>query len=144
VPLRPLVVLTGSIHRDGGSGKWRREGNVVTTTWMRRVRQARQLKTPYGTLFLADQLPEVQKILAGASAAALAYNQTARAGGSDCRVWNYMLWEELAGNRATAAEAWIRAQARDDAGVREIFSKLRASKASMNTEAPVETEAAGS
>src|SRR5689334_4722362 len=81
VELRPLILVTGTIHAEGGrthkvessSGsrfvqkrdisKDRRSADVISTTYMRRLRQLRILRTPFGTLIDPAKLDAVKTMI---------------------------------------------------------------------------------
>lgn len=129
MPLRPLLIITGSIHVEGGDTHSvrqadsvkrggtisinhtrkitpdRRKANVVSTGYMRRIDRLRLLKTPWGNLVTPEKLPEVKELLAGATRAVAAFN-TEHAGGT-ARLTNCLLWEHLRGSRLAAVEGWV-------------------------------------
>jgi hypothetical protein len=132
MPLRPTIVLTGNIRVEGGDKhvirqrkeqqngvntnhvfehtrqvtKDRLDANVVSTEYMRRVRNLRVLKTPFGSLVDAEKLPQVKELIAEATRAVGAFN--ARVGSAaTARLTNGLLWEPLRGNRLAAVEGWL-------------------------------------
>jgi len=135
MPLRPLLVVTGSIHVEGGDTHTvrqkgsskngahisidhtrkitadRREANVVSTGYMRRLARLRLLKTPYGSLVDPEKLPLVKELLASATRDVGTFN-TEHAGGT-ARLANCLVWEHLKGNRLAAVEGWLARQMHD-------------------------------
>lgn len=131
--LGPLIVLTGTLHVEGGIDKKvrsrekhgatrlvtesrkispaRRQANVVVTDIMRRIRNIRLLRTPFGTLFAAGELEAVKEVIAQASKDVDEFNAGAE---SDCRLANTLVWEHLTGNRRTAVAAYLEKHRRDD------------------------------
>ena len=129
MPLKPLLVVTGSIHVEGGDTHTvrqkasskngsniaidhtrkitpdRKAGNVIATGYMRRLSRLRVLKTPYGSLLDPAKLPLVKELLANATRDVTTFN-SAHAG-STTRLTNCLLWEHLRGNRLAAVEGWI-------------------------------------
>jgi len=127
MPLRPLIVLTGSIHVEGGDTHKvrqadaqhgggsitinhtrkitpdRRKANVVSTGYMRKVERIRVLKTPYGNLVDPEKLPAVKELLTAATRDVAAFN----AMHTTARLTNCLLWEHLRGLRLAAVEGWI-------------------------------------
>lgn len=124
--LRPLIVLTGTVHVEGGLVKTsrtqstksatravitedrtidpaRQAANVVATDYMRRIRQTRILRTPFGVLYSLKQLVEVKELIASASADVVEFNRTHKG----CRLLNTLLWEHLRGTRLDAVAGWI-------------------------------------
>lgn len=134
VELRPLIVVSGTIHADGGKrhkvqrqeshevtdagrtsnvflqrrevSKDRRAADVISTAYLRRLRQIRVLKTPFGTLIDAARLPDVKTLLAKATEEVIEFNRSARS----CKLSNCMIWEPLRGNRLAALQGWIARQ----------------------------------
>lgn len=122
VELRPLILVTGTIHAEGGrvhkvessSGsrfvqnrnitKDRRSADVISTTYMRRLRQLRILKTPFGTLVDPAKLGEVKTMINEATSAVAEFNRHESAA---CVLENCMLWEPLKGARLAAVQGWI-------------------------------------
>jgi hypothetical protein len=125
MPLRPLIVLTGSIHVEGGDTHKvrqadtqhgnitinhtrkitpdRRKANVVSTGYMRRVDRLRVLKTPYGNIVDPEKLPAIKELLTCATRDVATFN----AAHSTARLTNCLLWEHLRGQRLAAVEGWI-------------------------------------
>jgi hypothetical protein len=143
VELRPLIVITGTVRVEGGEtntvqktssehagtltvimqreiSKDRRAANVITTDYMRRLRQLGLLRTPFGVLCSTKQLPEVKQLQMDTGRKVAEYNSTK---GRACRLSNCMLWEPLQGARAAAVAAWIDERVKDP-GVRDVFDEL--------------------
>lgn len=131
--LRPLIVLTGTLHVEGGLAKTtrskakranvvtvtenrevspdRRRGNVVVTDVMRRIRQIRIVRTPFGTLIDPEQLDALKAVIAAATKDVAEFNSTAK--DKDARLANTLLWEPLEGNRLVAVQGWVRKHLRE-------------------------------
>lgn len=132
VELRPLILMTGTIHAEGGKrhktqrgsssteatgdnqtlstftqkreiSKDRRAADVITTTYMRKLRGLRILRTPYGTLIDPARLTEVKAMIDEAAADVVAFNGHSKT----CQLSNCMLWEPLKGQRRAAVQGWI-------------------------------------
>lgn len=132
MPLRPTIVITGNIRVEGGDKhvirqrkenrtegatsqvlthtrevtQDRLDANVVSTTYMRRVRILRVIKTPYGCLVDAEKLKDVKELIAEATRAVAEFN-TSVGPEATSRLTNALLYEPLRGNRLAAVEGWI-------------------------------------
>ncbi len=133
MPLRSLIVITGSIHVEGGDTHSvrqkrepkhtngaathtlthkrtvtadRRAANVISMEAMRQVRRLRLLRTPFGSLVLPERLPEVKELIADATRRAAEFN-AARGENATARLTNCLLWETLRGPRLAAVEGWV-------------------------------------
>lgn len=132
MPLRPIIVITGSIRVEGGDKrvatqaeessddrvvrqtvtqtrevtKDRRRANVVSTEFMRHVRLLRVINTPFGGLVDAERLKDVKDLLARAALAVATFNKE-NGPGATAHLTNGMLWEPLRGNRLLAVENWL-------------------------------------
>lgn len=126
--LKPLIVVTGSVHVEGGDKhvvrqkrkangtikvehtrsitERRRKANVHSTSYMRRIERLRILKTPFGNLVDAERLPEVKALIAAATRDVADFNAQPDPDTSS-RLYNCMLWEHLRGNRLAAVMGWI-------------------------------------
>lgn len=151
VSLRPLIVVTGAVHVEGGHKQKRirsgtdskgnatatsghrtvlqqhrvssdrLEANTIATGFMRKLRGLRLLKTPLGTLVDPKRLPEVKAMILDASTRAGEFNKSDRG----CLVVNCMVWEHLSGNRLAAVCAWIDLlSSGDDADVKKALPQL--------------------
>lgn len=132
MPLRPTIVITGSIRVEGGDKrvakrreessddqvvrqtvtqtrevtKDRRQANVVSTEFMRRVRLLRLINTPFGALVDAERLKDVKELMTNAAEAVTAFN-AGHGVGATAHLTNGLLWEPLRGNRLLAVEGWL-------------------------------------
>jgi len=132
MPLRPTIVITGSIRVEGGDKRVakqreesrdadvvrqavtqtrevttdRRDANVVSTGYMRRVRLLRVVNTPFGALIDAEKLKDVKELIASADKAVADFNKQ-RGVNATAQLTNGMLWEPLRGNRLLAVESWL-------------------------------------
>jgi len=131
--LRPLIVITGSIHVEGGDTHSvrqkreprhangtathalthkrtvtddRRAANVISTDAMRRVRKLRLLWTPFGSLAAVEQLPAVKALVAESTRRAAEFN-TKMGPMATARLTNCLVWEHLRGSRLASVEGWI-------------------------------------
>lgn len=123
--LRSLIVLTGSIHVEGGETSRierredagdranvtesrettgdRRQAMVIKIGAHRSLKRVALLKTPYGTLVDLCDLPRLKSLLAGIAGKVAAFNRDAMTS----QLSNGLLWERLQGNRLAAVEGWI-------------------------------------
>jgi hypothetical protein len=121
--LRPLVVVTGTPHVEGGftserRARRRRKGvvteeltitkdrkraNVIAVDHSRRLRKMAILRTPFGLLLDPSKLATVQELSRQLSRDAIAFNKTS----STTEITNCLLVEPLAGPRRAAVEGWI-------------------------------------
>jgi hypothetical protein len=119
--LRPLVVVTGTPHVEGGftskrrkrSGvvitedlritKDRKRANVIVVDYTRRLRKLVILRTPLGLLIDAVNLPVVEDLLRKLTRSAIEFNK----GSTTTEITNCMLVEPLAGARRAAVEGWV-------------------------------------
>lgn len=130
VELRPLIVVTGTIHIEGGetntvrtsqrdqSGKRlkvtldrnvsedRRAAAVIATDYMRRLRRIHIMRTPFGVLVDPLRLTDVKELWNTINRKIIAYNSTTRV----CAISNCVLWEKLHGTRLAAVSGWIDAR----------------------------------
>lgn len=142
VDMRPLIVLTGTLHVEGGLAKTtrskskqrggnkltvtesrevspdRRRGNVVVTDVMRRIRQIRIIRTPFGTLVAPDQLEALKAVIAEATKDVSSFNTSA----TKVRLANTLLWEHLKGNRLDAIRVYVEKAVRE--GDEEVKAAL--------------------
>jgi hypothetical protein len=131
VELRPMIVVTGTLHVEGGLtrertksrvkgprvtvtedldiSKDRRSGNVVAARYLRRLSGLKVLHTPYGILVDPRYLDKVKDTVAQATIDCQAFNRWH----AKCKLLNTMVWEHLKGNRLDAITAWIDRRSRD-------------------------------
>lgn len=147
--LRPLIVVTGNIHVEGGisnRGKQskkdlgdrdrvvitqereisrdRRSADVIATNWARTLRGLRLIKTDFGTLVDPARLPDLKEALDDVMRAIGKFNAAAGAG---CAVSNCVIWEHLSGNRRTHVAGWLVHRAvEDDAEVLSVLPQIEA------------------
>ena len=90
----------------------RRRANVIAIDYMRRLRQIRLWKTPFGTLIHPSRIREVRTLLEEATQAAAKFNASSPV----CKMANCMLIERLHGVRLAAVEGWLarRLKMKDD------------------------------
>ena len=149
--LRPLVVVTGTIHVEGGEkskvqlvhdkantprkkseqvtvvqhrtvARDRRRANVIVTNYARKLRALRILKTPFGTLIEPTKLKDFKGMLMDIARDVGIFNK----GATQCQMTNGLLWENLTGNRLAAMRAWLAQQKRQkNRDVREALPSLR-------------------
>lgn len=149
VRLRPLFVLTGTLHIEGGWSSTRTEtdavsraratettivqkravskdrerAHVIFSTYARNVKALRLLKTPFGMLFAPEQVSAVQALIVEMTKKASDFNKTAR----DCRIENCLVLEPLDGSRKAALEGWLARRRREnDAQVLAALPNLTA------------------
>lgn len=130
--LKPLIVVTGAVHVEGGdkhvvrqkrrakNGEIdvqhtrqitpdRRAGNVISTGYMRRIERIRVLRTPFGHLIDPEKLADVKALITSATRDVGEFNE--RMGpAATSRLTNCMLWEHLRGNRLAAVQGWLQRQ----------------------------------
>ncbi len=147
--LRPLVVVTGTPHVEGGfTSKRRKRGatvitedlritkdrkraNVIVVDYTRRLRKLVILRTPLGLLIDAVNLPVVEDLLRKLTRSAIDFNKTS----TTTEITNCMLVEPLAGARRAAVEGWVaRRLARDDA--KAVAARARLEVAATPPPAP--------
>jgi hypothetical protein len=86
----------------------RRDANVVTTDYMRKLRQIVLVRTPFGALIGAHRIDDVKALIEQHVNRKIAeYNAGAK---RTCRLANCVLWEHLRGVRLAAVAGWIDAQ----------------------------------
>lgn len=144
VELKPLIVITGTIHVEGGINKrtrskpkrdgnkltvvedreisaHRRAANVIVTDYMRKLRGLRLLRTPYGTLVDPTSLAAVKELIDAATKEVEEFNRSARG----CELSCTLLWETLKGNRAEKVAEYIERKLHDeDKEVTEALAAL--------------------
>lgn len=141
VQLRPLLVVTGAIHIEGGytsevqtsapgprgatlstvktnKTRARRDADVVASVNSRRVKKLRVLKTPYGLVLHAHSQPTLEAIMRDIARDVAAFN----ARGEACQMHNCMIFEPLAGARLQGVTGWInwRLRAKDAAVIKAL------------------------
>jgi hypothetical protein len=150
--LRPLIVVTGTIHVEGGernrvragrakNGQThtrivdrsvtvdRRAANVIVVDYGRRLAQMMLLRTPFGVLIAYDALADLKGLLTASTRKIDEFNATRK--GSTTRLANYVLWEDLKGVREIAVAAWLETRRREkDEVVLEALPQLRVSRPS--------------
>lgn len=145
IDLRPLIIVTGTVHVEGGERNRvrsestrngnrqmlvvdrsvtdaRHAANVIVVDYGRRLKQVRLLRTPFGTLIDPKRLEDLKRLLAMTSKKIAEFN-TAR--GGTTRLANYVLWEQLAGVRRIAVAGWLEAERKaKDEEVVEVLPAL--------------------
>jgi hypothetical protein len=143
--LRSLIVVTGTLHVEGGdknnavkqesepsrSGRERftviqnreispdrRRGNVLANNFLRSLRGLRTAKTPFGTLLTRDKLSALRELMAKADEDIAKFNSEAE----DCKMENCVLFEPLRGIRLAKVAAWLSARPK----VRKIVTSAAA------------------
>ena len=133
--LRPLYVVTGTLHVEGGDTTKvkstptqtrrnnahmtvvhertihddRRSGNTLATHYSRKVRNLRVLRTPWGSLLAPEQMGAFRELMAAATKDVAKFNRARKA----CSVVNSYLAERLSGQRLAAVEGWLMRQVRE-------------------------------
>jgi hypothetical protein len=146
VELRPLIIVTGTVHVEGGDviavrgtrhekarattrivldrqvSSDRRAANVIATDYMRKLRAVRILRTPFGVLVDPKRLDEVKQLIVDVGKRIGEYSA---AGKRACVLSNCVVWEHLRGNRLTAVSAWIETKlSRGDEPVKTALPQL--------------------
>lgn len=144
VKLRSLIVVTGSVHVEGGETNTvknrsaqrttstitvrrqvdpaRRAANVISADYNRRLKRLPGflLRTPYGVLVDPKEgAPAVRELLVDIDKKIAARN------GNACKVSNCVLLERLSGDRQDRIEEWINTQSTDST-VKAALPKLTA------------------
>lgn len=124
--LRSLIVVTGTVHVEGGdkttfeeatpAGRGRttrvqtkfisadrKRANVITTGFMRDLRSIRVLKTPFGTLVAPERHAALDDLLADIDRTVAVFNQSS----PTTKLLNAVLHEPLKGPRLASVEGWI-------------------------------------
>lgn len=133
VELRPLIVVTGTLHVEGGFKRARtkpagatgaakqtitedvrvtsdrRAGNVVAARYLRKLRDLKLLHTPYGILVDPAHLDKVKDTISQSVVDRGEFNRTHKS----CQVDSTLVWEHLRGNRLDAVTAWVERRARE-------------------------------
>lgn len=145
IDLRPLIVVTGTVHVEGGERNRvrsestrngnrqmlvvdrsvtdaRHAANVIVVDYGRRLKQIRLLRTPFGTLVDPVRLDDLKRLLAATTKKIAEFN-TDRGGAT--HLANYVLWEHLEGVRRTAVAGWLAVRRREkDKDVAATFNHL--------------------
>jgi hypothetical protein len=144
--LRPLLVVTGSVHVEGGD-EWesrqrpagsgrrkehvtvtidrtitgdRRNANVIYLDFYRRLRKIQLCRTPFGALLDTTSKANLLRILDLMDRKIAAFNATAKT----CQLTNCVVWERLAGNRQAGVAGWLARRARKDGEWRSLARQL--------------------
>lgn len=152
VQLRPLLVVTGTVHVAGGETSnvrsreakgrtsaivttdrrvtpHRKAANVVATDYMREMRNLRILRTPFGSLVAPERQADLEALCARIERKISEYNAVPRF----CAAENCVLWERLHGNRLAAVTKWVSDRLaigdKDVAAVIDELTKAPAAKA---------------
>jgi hypothetical protein len=133
--LRPLYVITGTLHVEGGdttkvkstpaqtTGKKehmtvvhertitedRRKGNTVATHYSRKIKHMRTLKTPWGTLLQPTHINDFRELMNEVAKEVAAFNREY----TTCSLVNSYVVEKLNGPRLAAIEGWLAKQIRN-------------------------------
>lgn len=141
--LRPLIVITGTVRVEGGDttksttneqrrdtrvvtqerkiSPDRRRANVISTKYLRRLRNVEIIHTDFGRLVDPSLLDDVKRLILDATRDVADFNRTAKT----CRLTNSLLWETPTSNRRTAIEGWIARRLADkDADVMNLATLL--------------------
>jgi hypothetical protein len=147
--LRPLIIVTGTIHVEGGernrvrSGKRtpkngqtqtrivdrsvtadRHAANVIVVDYGRRLKQMALLRTPYGVLIGPETLDDLRQLIAASTKKIEEFN--AKRKRSTTQLANYVLWENLSGVRQIAVAGWLEVQRKEkDEVVLAALGQLR-------------------
>ena len=150
IELRPLLVLSGTLHVEGGLSKSvrkergskgpshvviteertvakdRRAGNVLAAGYMRRIRDLKLLRTPWGVLADPKNLAKIKDVIAQAVVDAAKFNESH----AKCHVENHMIWEHLKGNRLEAVLGWVDRKLREgDQEVKDAITLIVSTEA---------------
>lgn len=145
--LRPLIVVSGTVHVEGGErnkvratnlttngtrqeivvdrsvSQDRKAANVIVTDYWRRLKAISILRTPYGVLLDLARLDDFKRLMTHVAQKILDFN-TSRRGST--RLTSYVLWEPLEGKRRAAVAEWIGVKRGEkDATVMKAMKELR-------------------
>jgi hypothetical protein len=127
VALSGFFVLTGSIQMEGGQKTTvrrlkerlgekhtaihdrvvtedRRRAVVIVTDYMRKVRNNRLIKTPFGSLFASDSAGFLKLLMEKANKDVTTFNISS----PTCKIWNCMVWEALSDKRRECLSYWFK------------------------------------
>lgn len=148
IDLRPLLVVTGTLHVEGGEknrvrkssvrgdtntqtrvidrsvDKSRRDANVIVVDYGRRLKEKiALLRTPYGVLVDQAQREALNALIADSTRKIAEFK--ARYPTSTTRLANYVLVERLTGLREAAVAGWLAQKKRErDPEVLAVFEQL--------------------
>jgi len=128
IELRPLLILFGTLHVEGGSrrDKERRAGDVIAAGYFRRTRDLTILHTPWGRLVDPVNLRKVKDVIAQATIDVARFNSSHS---SKFRVDNTLVWEHLKSNLRDAVAAWVDRKVQDgDEDAKNALALLAAAK----------------
>jgi len=144
--LRPLLVVTGSVHVEGGD-EWeskqrpngvgrgkehlkvtidrtvtkdRRQANVIYLDFYRRLRKIQLCRTPFGALLDPSRKTELLAILDVMDHKIAAFNAESKT----CQLTNCVVWEKLAASRQAGVAGWLARRAHRDGEWRTIVRQL--------------------
>lgn len=112
IALRPLLIVFGTLHVDGGRSrmdKERKAGNVLAAGYFRRTRDLTILHTPWGRLVDPVNLRKVKDVIAQATIDVSRFNAVRER----CRVDNTLVWEHLRWNLRDAVTIWVDRKVQD-------------------------------
>lgn len=151
--LKPLLVVTGTLHVEGGEknrvrkntvrgdnhtqtrivdrvvDKPRRDANVIVVDYGRRLKERiALLRTPYGVLVSLEKQAALTELIADSTHKIAEWKKAYP--NSATRLANYVLVEKLAGIREAAVTAWVLVQRREkDPTVLAVFDQLARAEA---------------
>jgi len=141
--LRPLIIVTGTVHVEGGFTKKvrsssgepgevesavvedrkidpdRRAANVIATNYMRKLRAISILRTPFGVLCDSEALDKLKLLIMNVAKDVSEFNRTH----SNCHATNTILWEHLRNNRLDAVRGWVSVRLKDPK-VKKVLPRL--------------------
>lgn len=82
----------------------RRRAIVIVTDYMRKVRNNRLVKTPFGSIFEADSVGFLKQLMDRANKDVTTFNTASQT----CKIWNCMVWEALADKRYECLAYWFK------------------------------------
>lgn len=130
VELKPLIVVTGAVHVEGGEQNRvrdeesiragnrmtivvdrkvspdRRAANVIATDFVRRLKGIALIRTPFGVLISPKRLDDLKAIIAQSNRKIAEFNSTKRS----VKLTDCVLWEPLDGKRRHAVAGWLAAK----------------------------------
>lgn len=82
----------------------RRRAIVIVTDYMRKVRNNRLVKTPFGSIFAFDNADFLRDLMVRANKDVSTFNTSSHT----CKIWNCMVWEVLSDKRQDCLSYWFK------------------------------------
>ena len=127
IELRPLLIVIGTLHVEGGKrgDKDRGAGDVLAAGYFRDIRKLTILHTPLGRLVDTSDLRKVKDLIAQTTINVARFNTEHER----CRADNTTVWMHLNGNLRDAVTGWVDRRLRDgDEEVKNALAAVTAEK----------------